>query len=258
VSDERARRAAEAIWLAWIRRRRIDGLPEDCRPASLAEGYAAQRELGALAGPAIGWKLAATSEAGQRHINVEGPLAGRLYARFLHESPAVLPAAHLSLRVAEAEFAFRMERDLPPRAGGYGLEETLAAVAVLQVAVEVPDCRFADVAGAGAAQLAADDACAGYFVLGPEATSWRELDLPGHPVHFSKNGRLVATGCGANVLGDPRVALQWLASHEHAEGLRAGDVVTTGTSTAPVAIEPGDTVVADFGHLGSVEVEFEP
>jgi 2-keto-4-pentenoate hydratase len=257
VSEERARRAAEAIWLAWLRRRRLESLPGDCRPETLADGYAAQRALGAFAGPAVGWKLAATSEAGQRHINVGGPLAGRLYGRFLHDAPAVLPAAHLSLRVAEAEFAFRIGSDLPPRPGGYSVEETMGAVAALHVAIEVPDCRFADVTAAGMAQLAADDACAGYFVLGPEAEGWRELDLSVHPVSFSRNGTVGVTGSGGNVLGDPRVALAWLASHEHAEGLVAGEIVTTGTSTEPLPIVPGDVVEADFGALGSLQVEFE-
>ena len=61
-------------------------------------------------------------------------------------------------------------------------------------------------------------------------------------------------GSGANVLGDPRVALTWIANElrQFAEGLRAGDVVITGTCLAPVPVAPGDFVRMDFGELGAV------
>ena len=43
---------------------------------------AVQAALEGIAGPSYGWKLAATSPAGQRHIAVDAPLAGRLFDRF--------------------------------------------------------------------------------------------------------------------------------------------------------------------------------
>jgi 2-keto-4-pentenoate hydratase len=60
------------------------------------------------------------------------------------------------------------------------------------------------------------------------------------------------------VLGDPRAALVWVANELRrlGTGLRAGDVVTTGTTTTPAGIGPGDDVVAEFGELGRVEVRF--
>ena len=36
-------------------------------------------------------------------------------------------------------------------------------------------------------------------------------------------------------------------------GLKAGDIVSTGTCTGIDAIKPGDEVIADFGSLGRVE-----
>ena len=68
-------------------------------------------------------------------------------------------------------------------------------------------------------------------------------------------GRLARDGIGANVLGDPRVALTWLVNELSALGLtlRAGEVVTTGTCLVPLEIPPGDRVAMDFGALGRVE-----
>ncbi len=252
-------RAVDILWHARLECRRMDGLPADCRPSSLAEGYAIQDAMAAAAGQkVVGWKIAATSAAGQRHIGIDEPLGGRLFANFVLQDGALLPAAPLHMRVAEAEFAFRMARDLAPRATAYSVEEVLDAVADLHLAIEVPDARFEKFAEAGPAQIAADDAFAAWFVLGIRVADWRRIDLAAHPVRAFKNGVLAREGSGANVLGDPRKALTWLANDRSKRGigLSAGDIITTGTCVTPLEIGPGDKVVADFGALGQVSANF--
>lgn len=258
MDSEAIRRAALTIRSCWENRRRLTALPEDCRPKRLRDGYEIQRELETLQGAAIGWKIAATSTAGQQHIGVDAPLAGRLFKRFAHGDGARLPAGHLHMRVAEAEFAFKMAQDLPARGEPYTLDEVMSAVDTLHLAIEVPDSRYEDFATIGAPSLIADDSCAAYFVLGPEAKMWRLADLPTHKVTARKNGEIVAEGSGANVLGDPRAALAWIANDLQGRGdfLRAGEVITTGTCVKPVTIGPGDSIVMDFGELGSVKASF--
>ena len=115
------------------------------RPATRADGYAVQATLEARsAAPLYGWKIAATSKAGQAHIAVDGPLAGRLLRERVVENGGTLPFGANHMRVAEAEFAFRMERDLAPRATAYTVAEVLAAVDSLHPAIEIPDSRFND------------------------------------------------------------------------------------------------------------------
>lgn len=258
MDSEAIRRAALTIRSCWENRRRLTALPEDCRPKRLRDGYEIQRELETLQGAAIGWKIAATSKAGQQHIGVDAPLAGRLFKRFAHGDGTRLPAGHLHMRVAEAEFAFKMAQDLPARGEPYTLDEVMAAVDTLHLAIEVPDSRYEDFATIGAPSLVADDSCAAYFILGPEAKVWRLADLPTHKVAARKNGEIVAEGSGANVLGDPREALAWIANDLQGRGdfLRAGEVITTGTCVKPVTIAPGDSIVMDFGELGSVKASF--
>ncbi len=122
-----------------------------------------------------------------------------------------------------------------------------------------PNSRFADFASAGAAQIIADNACAHLFVLGPPATSnWRALDLvEERPVITMRDRQFV--GHGKNVLGDPRIALTWLANELRQLGitLKAGRVVTTGTCHPPLPIQAGDRVECDFGSLGKVSVGFK-
>ncbi len=252
--------AAETLWDHWTGGRRLAALPDGMKPASRADGYEIQALLERKSSrPLFGWKIAATSAAGQAHIAVDGPIAGRLLAERVHDSGALLPFGANHMRVAEPEFAFRMGRTLEPRPEPYTKDEVLGAVAALHPAIEVPDSRFEDFTVVGAAQLIADNACAHDFVLGRETDAdWRSVDLSRHPVRAVVEGRIEREGSGANVLEDPRLALTWLANELSGLGisLQAGQVVTTGTCMIPLAILPGDTVTADFGPFGTVSARF--
>jgi 2-keto-4-pentenoate hydratase len=260
MNDLEIHKAATLLWQHWNQSTRIDELPAHCRPADRAEGYAIQAELARLSGQAVaGWKIAATSVAGQAHIGVDGPLAGRLLAGKVLEDGATISLKQNLMRVAEAEFAFRFAQPLPKREEAYSVTEVLAAVASLHPAIEVPDSRYHDFARVGAPQLIADDACACWFVLGAATTAaWREVDLVQHTVVAYKNDAQAATGSGANVLGDPRLALTWIANEwrQFGDGLRAGEFVTTGTCIVPLPITPGDQLRVDFGAFGVVTAAF--
>lgn len=237
----------------------MEALPEEIRPTTEVDGYAIQAlvETTSLK-PLSGWKIAATSKAGQKHIGADGPMLGRLLAERCHPSGTMINIDQNRMRVAEAEFAFRMGRTLRPRDGRYAVSEVMAAVDALHVAIEVPDSRYADFATVGAPSLIADNACAFEFVLGPEAPAvWRTTDLGTLWVLGRVNGQVVSEGKGEHVLGDPRVALTWLAntlSSLHIP-LDGNQVVTTGTCLVPMPIAPGNVVEADFGTLGRVEVQ---
>jgi 2-keto-4-pentenoate hydratase len=258
LSDERLRSASDLLWRHWADGSLLKSLPQDLRPQTREEGYAIQAQLDRRTrSPLFGWKIAATSIAGQRHINVDGPMAGRLLKEKAFGNGAVLPLGANHMRVAEPEFAFRMARDLGPHSSPYTAAEVLDAVASLHPAIEIPDSRFEDFTAVGAAQLIADNACAHLFVLGEKAPeSWRDGDLAQHAVHGTVRGKIERDGRGDNVLAGPLDALLWLANELSGLGLtlRAGEVVTTGTCMTPLAIEQGDEVLADFGALGQVSV----
>ena len=263
MPDDRLRAAADMVWDHWEHGRRMAALPQVIRPRTREEGYAIQALLADRSSASLfGWKIAATSAAGQRHIGVDGPLAGRLLHERAYPSGAIVPYGNNHMRVAEAEFAFRMGVDLLPRDREYSVDEAMDAVASLHSAIEIPDSRYDDFAKVGAAQLIADNACAHYFVLGSAAPdTWRAVDLVRHPVtgtvrKAADRGDLITRdGVGANVLGDPRIALTWLVNEVSRLGLtlRAGEVVTTGTCVTPLEIAPGDHLLMDFGELGRVE-----
>ena len=260
MTPSAAREAAELLW-----RHRCAGtvqveLPSTLRPRSPAEGHAIQAELPGVAGQrVVGWKIAATSLAGQAHINVGGPLAGRILSGGVINADVAVSLSGNRMRVVEPEFAFRLGRSLAPRAAAYSASEVMAAVDSLHPTFEVPDSRFAEFRRAGQAQLIADTACCGPFVFGPAAPApWRELDLRSHRVRGTVSDRTglryTRDGEGRAALGDPWVALAWLVNDLSALGiaLEAGQFVSTGTCMVPLEVQPGDTVQADFGTLGAL------
>lgn len=254
-----ARQAAELLWQTWTVEGLIDALPEAVCPASRADGYVIQAAVAEVSKqPTVGWKIAATSKAGQSHLQVDGPLAGRLLGDRVQPDGAKIKLGLNHMRVAEAEFCFRMGRDLVARAESYSQDEVLAAVESLHPAIEVPDSRYSNFCIVGSPQLIADNACAHFFVLGPATTTdWRAINLAQHVVKVAMNGVPDREGVGSNVLGDPRIALTWLANELRSHGLdlKAGQIVTTGTSVIPVPIQLGSHVLADFGCLGTVSTE---
>jgi len=244
----------------WRAGTKLTALDPSMRPRDRIEGYAIQAEIERTSrGRLFGWKIAATSEAGQQHINVAGPIAGRILEETVIANGGTAPMYGNEMRVVEPEFAFRMTRDLPPRPSPYTVREALDAVETLHPAFEIPDSRFADFVKAGEAQLIADNACAHLFVLGaPTSADWRARDLIEERPVITLGGK-EHIGHGKNVLGDPRAALAWLVNELRGLGLtlRAGEVVTTGTCHAPLPIQSGDVVAADYGVLGHVTVGFK-
>jgi 2-keto-4-pentenoate hydratase len=243
----------------WRAGTKLSNLQAAQRPRDRGEGYAIQAAIESFsAGKLFGWKIAATSEAGQKHINVDGPMAGRILPETVVPDGGTASMAGNEMRVAEPEFAFRMHADLPPRSAPYSVQQVLDAVGTLHPAIEIPDSRFADFVSAGPAQIIADNACAHLFVLGAATgADWRALDLVEQKPVIKLRGQQYV-GHGKNVLGDPRVALAWLANELSQLGvtLKAGEVVTTGTCHPPLPIQSGDVFEADFGRIGKVSVKF--
>jgi 2-keto-4-pentenoate hydratase len=258
MNQEQMRAASDLLYRHWEKGTRIDALPPDLRPRDRAEAYLVQAFIEEHSRRKLfGWKIAATSIAGQAHIGVDGPLAGRLLSERVIPDSGTCPLGNSLMKVAELEFAFRMADDLPPRDLPYRQEEVLGRVASLHPAIEIPDSRYNDFEHAGLAQLVADNACAHRFILGvPVAADWRAVNLAEHKAHAMVDGVATAEGTGSNVLGDPRIALTWLANElsRHGLTLRSGEVVTTGTCIKPVAIARGNRILGDFGPFGRVSV----
>ena len=255
---DRAVRAAELLLAARRDRRPLDGLPAELRPGDLDEAYAIQKAFVAGRGVRpVGYKIGCTSELAQKALGIAEPIVGRALEPEVLQSPASFSASSFLQHFLEPEFAFRLAQDLPPRDAAYEQPEVTEAVDLAYPAIEIVASGFGTAwAEAGAVQLVADNSAHALLVLGEGRDDWRGLDLAAQAVSLQIDEVLATEGVGANALGHPLQALTWLANDRalRAEGLKAGDIVTTGLVTGLTDLRAGQKAVADFGPLGRVEV----
>jgi 2-keto-4-pentenoate hydratase len=227
-------------------------------PQTEEQAYAAQQAwLVAAGGRRAGWKVGATTAAGQAALGLAGPMAGPLLAERLHGNDATVRFDPAQGRLLEAELAFRLAADLPaePSTG-----EIAAAVEGVAPAIELPAIRrtASPVAQPGLA-IIVDGGGHGAVVLGAFVPFRSVPDLAAVAGRLMLDGRTVAEGTGAAVLGHPLNALAWLARRAAALGqpLRAGEVVITGAVCLFQPFEPGITAEAAFDGVGSVSARFD-
>ena len=230
------------------------------RPPDEGSAYAVQRAVTEASGYGVaGFKIGATAQVAMDMLGVDGPFFGPLYREAFRDNGAgvSLPMAHGP--GVEAEFAVGLAADLARRASPWTRDEVGAAVAWVGPALEVVGTRIeGGLAGAGLFAIA-DGGANIDFVRGAVTGRWRETDLTTHAITLRINGAEVATGNGGIlVFGDPVAGVAWLANHPELgpRGLKAGDVITTGTCTGITPLSPGDEVAADCGILGEVSARF--
>ena len=205
----------------------------------------------------LGWKIAAFKEEMQQALRTDSPIYGRTF--FVKETPVTVVHARLASPIPEVEYQAKLGADLPPRAKPYSQEEVTEAVASLHPGLELAECHFIhDAAFPPLPAILADGAGSGTIVYGPAIPDWKNRDIAGQEATLSSNGRLRRKGTAAAALDHPMAPLTWLANElsRTGIGLKAGQMVSTGTLTGMLAPKPDETYVADFGPFGSVTVTF--
>ncbi len=233
--------------------------PSETRPLSLAEAYDIQDELRdtlVKKGETIlGWKAGFTGKASQQAFGVDHPVCGFLLASGVFATGDAVPVARFAQLAVEVEVAFVLKRDL---AGPGGSPATaLLAVEGALPALELVDIRFGG--KPTAADAVADGVFANAIVLGQPLTPLAGLDLALEGVVFELNGQVAATNTAAEVLGNPLNSLAWIANHlgNRGLGLKAGDVVMSGSVSSLLKPKAGDVVSARFTRLGAVSARFQ-
>ncbi len=261
MSSEHVHRAAQLIATARNRRIPLARLPDDCRPETLAAGYAVQDAVhGALAdrgwGELAGYKIGCTTAVMQAHLGLTSPCGGGVFASKVHHLSADLALADYVRVGCEIEIAVRMGADLAD--APFDRQSVSGAVEACMAAMEIVDNRYVDSAVMGTATLIADDFFGAGCLLGEPLVDWRALDLGAATGRLIVDGVEIGRGRGADVMGHPFEALAWLANNLAARGkrLRRGDMVLTGSLVTVHYPAPGETVDMEIDGLGSVQARF--
>lgn len=225
---------------------RLRSLPTVLAPRTEEQAYLVQREIMAELGPIGGWKVGSPSPDGAF-------TCAPLPASGLQDSPGRAGAGV----AVEAEIAVRLGADLPARDAPYTEAEVLAAIASAHPAIEVLRSRFAEPDAVGPLSGLADSGGHDGLVLGPAIPDWRAVDLAAERVRVLVGGAEVKSGVG-NPGGGMGRLLAWLANEgaRWAGGLRAGQVVTTGSWTGK---DPaGAEVRVRFERAGEAVLDVRP
>ena len=203
----------------------------------------------------IGRKAGLTAEAVQKQLGVDQPDFGALFEDMRVEDGGLLDPARCIQAKAEAEIAFVL---------GSGLlsplstpAEVAAAVATVHAAIEIVDSRIANW-NITFADTVADNGSSAFFVLAEAGLPLGGLDLECAAMTMTVNGKVVSTGIGAAVMGNPLNAAAWLARTlaEAGEPLKAGDVLLAGALGPMVALKAGDMVRTEIAGVGTCSFKF--
>jgi len=227
----------------------IDELPADLEPTDISEVYFVQDTVAAAFGEVGGWKIGApTPEA--------TPLFAPMPSAWIAASGSLL--AGNRYRGLEAEIAFLVGEDLPPRATPYTREEVVAAMASCHPVIEVLESGLTDPFSAPRLSMLADLQSHGGFIYGPAYADWKSVDFNTEKVTLAIDGVVRVERTGSNTSGDLVKLLPWLANEGAARtgGLRKGQWITTGSWTGNTLASANDTVDVAFSTVGSVSLRF--
>jgi 2-keto-4-pentenoate hydratase len=207
----------------------------------------------------IGYKIALTSPATQAALRTDEPAIGRLLAADVLPTGSTVALDDMFSPVLEAELVFRVREDLPVHAS----PEQIAQGCEVTAGLECPDSRYADWFGGeypvlGLDDLIADNCLTGLVVVGSTWLAVADVDLPAVQARLLVDDDEVASGTGAEVLGDPLRSMAWLSAHLAGTGdaLTAGTLVSAGTLTAPVIARRGHARGVFSAGLGEASVRF--
>ncbi|MCU1489582.1 MAG: 2-oxopent-4-enoate hydratase [Acidimicrobiaceae bacterium] len=203
----------------------------------------------------VGAKVGLTAKVMQDQLGVDEPDFGHLFDSMVHRSGVRLEAARYCAPRVELELAFVLGAEL--RGPNCSLEDVVAATERVVPALELIDSRIADWK-IRLADTVADNASSAGVVLGSGGVAPDALDLSRVEARLWKGGALAAEGRSDAVLGNPALAVAWVADQWARLGsvLQPGWVVMPGSCTAAVAVATGDEVVAELDGVGRVEVAF--
>lgn len=225
---------------------------------TLDQAYGLQRQLEqALVGRGdrvVGYKVGFTTAALQERHGLTEPVLGFMLGSGVYGSGDAVPLSRFIAIGVEVEVAFLLKSDL----AGPGV--TIAS-ALLAVEGAMPSFELIDFRLSGTPRgpdVVADGVYTNAIVLGRPLTPVTGIDLALEGVVFEQDGQIVATRTAAEVLGNPLVSLAWAANTlgRMGRGLRAGEVVLTGSISKVLRPTAGQSVRASFTRLGSVACRF--
>jgi 2-oxo-3-hexenedioate decarboxylase len=196
----------------------------------------------------VGRKVGYASKALWRRLKLDTLVWARMYddtVKYADNGVASLSLAGMCSPRIEPEIVFKLKERILIQ-----IEDApLQAVEWLALGFEIVDCVFRDWRFQPADFVASFGLHAALIVgkpvhIEPEMLSVLAEELPALKARLLKDGQLIEEGSGKNSLGSPAIALAELAAatvrQPGAEPLAGGELISTGSLTAPHPIASGE------------------
>ncbi len=201
-----------------------------------------------------GKKIGLTSIAMQKSLGVDQPDFGFLLESMEVKDGTIDKDVLISPRV-EGELGFVLDKTIDKN---MSIEEIYESVAYIVPMIEIVDSRIENW-NIALADTISDNASCGKYMLAsekfkPDEHNWLDLKL-----EIYKNGEFINEGFGKDVLGDPAIAVRWLAEYldKFDISLNKGDIILSGAFSAAVPATSEDIFVCKFGDLCKMELRFK-
>ncbi len=227
--------------------------------ATVEDSYAIQavwRDKSLAAGRRlVGRKIGLTSKAMQQATGISEPDYGVMFDDTVWENGSQIPVDLFSNVRIEVELAFVLRS--PLEGPGCSLFDVLRATEYVTPALEILNSHI-ELEGRTIVDTISDNAAYGGMVLGGNPMRPDEIDLRGVSALLYRNETVEETGVAAGVLNHPATGVAWLANkfHQHGSRLETGEIILAGSFTRPLWVSRGDTVLCDYGRMGTVSCRF--
>lgn len=227
--------------------------------ATVEDSYAIQgvwRDSQVAAGrKLVGRKIGLTSKAMQAATGITEPDYGVMFDDTVYENGSVIEFDQFTNVRIEVELAFVLKSPLD--GPNCSLFDVIRATEFVTPALEVLNSHI-EMEGRTIVDTISDNAAYGGMVLGGVPMRPDEIDLRWVSALLYKNETIEETGVAAGVLNHPATGVAWLANkfHQHGSRLEAGEIILAGSFTRPMWVERGDSVVCDYGKMGTISCRF--
>lgn len=227
--------------------------------ATVEDSYAIQgvwRDSQVAAGrKLVGRKIGLTSKAMQAATGITEPDYGVMFDDTVYDNGSVIDFDQFTNVRIEVELAFVLKEPLD--GPNCSLFDVIRATEFVTPALEILNSHI-EMEGRTIVDTISDNAAYGGMVLGGVPMRPDEIDLRWVSALLYRNETIEETGVAAGVLNHPATGVAWLANkfHQHGQRLEAGEIVLAGSFTRPMWVERGDSVVCDYGKMGTISCRF--
>ena len=203
-----------------------------------------------------GHKIALTTKAARDHLGVDEPCFAHILDTGVYANGSAVPILELTDPHCEAEIAFILKKDL--KGPGVTPIQVMSAIEGILPAIELVDLKVQG-EGISSTDVIAHQGLHGGVIVGSKMINIDSCDLQYEGATVEHNGKLVGSGTGSEVMGNPINPIVWLANkmYEFEDYLKAGEIIISGSVVTPIRVSRGDNLDVTFTRLGRVSASFK-